>query len=87
MPLIKRIDTYLLTSFLGRFFVTFFICLFILMMLFLWLHISEMVGKGLPLTVLLPFFFYMGLTRVPMALPLASLLGSLMTFGYMWQCL
>ena len=44
-----------------------------------------MVCKGLPLTVLPQFFFYMSLTLVPMALPLAILLGSLMTFGDMGE--
>jgi len=40
-----------------------------------------MIGKGLSLTVLAEFFFYSALTLVPMALPLAILLASLMTFG------
>ena len=85
MRFIKKIDTYLLTNFLTTFFATFFICLFILMMQFLWLHINEMVGKGLPTTVLLQFFFYAGLTLIPLALPLAILLASLMTFGDMGE--
>ena len=40
-----------------------------------------MVGKGLEISVLLKMFFYAALSLVPMALPLAILLASLMTFG------
>ncbi len=40
-----------------------------------------MVGKGLELTVMAQFFYYAALTLVPMALPLAILLSSLMSFG------
>ena len=40
-----------------------------------------MVGKGLEMSVLAQFFFYSGLTLVPMSLPLAVLLAALITFG------
>jgi lipopolysaccharide export system permease protein len=60
---------------------TFFICLFIFMMQFLWRYVEDLVGKGLSMTVLAKFFFYSGLTLVPLSLPLAILLASLITFG------
>ncbi len=60
---------------------TFFISLFILMMQFLWKYIEDLVGKGLDFSVICELFFYAALTMVPMALPLAVLLASLMTFG------
>jgi lipopolysaccharide export system permease protein len=60
---------------------TFGICLFIVLMQFLWKYVDEMVGKGLGLDVLSEFFFYAALSFVPMSLPLAILLASLMTFG------
>jgi lipopolysaccharide export system permease protein len=60
---------------------TFFICLFIFMMQFLWRWVDDLVGKGLGIGVLAQFFFYSGLTLVPMSLPLAILLASLITFG------
>ncbi len=78
---IKRLDAYLVKNFLGLFFVTFFICLFIVIMQFLWMHVNDLVGKGLPMKVLMQFFFYASLSMVPLALPLAILLASLMTFG------
>ncbi|MCM1005025.1 MAG: LptF/LptG family permease [Prevotella sp.] len=60
---------------------TFFIVLFIVLMQFLWKYIDDLVGKGLSIDVLAELFFYAAVTLVPMALPLAILLASLMTFG------
>ena len=60
---------------------TFVICIFILLMQFLWKHVTELVGKGVSWSVLGEFFIYSILSLVPMALPLAILLASLMTFG------
>ena len=56
---------------------TFFICLFIFMMQFLWRYVDELVGKGLEMSVMAQFFFYSALTLVPVSLPLAVLLASL----------
>lgn len=78
---VKKLDFYLFKNFATLFCVTFFICLFILLMQFLWKYVDEMVGKGLEISVLSQFFFYSALSLVPMALPLAILLASLMTFG------
>ncbi|MDE5800109.1 MAG: LptF/LptG family permease [Paramuribaculum sp.] len=71
----------MLKSFLPLFVMTFFICLFIVLMQFLWRYIDDLVGKGLGVDVLGELFFYAALTMIPMALPLAILLASLMTFG------
>ncbi|KAA6307070.1 hypothetical protein EZS27_041265, partial [termite gut metagenome] len=51
------------------------------MMQFLWKYVDDMVGKGLEMTVLAQFFIYSALSLVPMALPLAILLASLIIFG------
>lgn len=77
----KKLYRYIVKSFLGTFLFTFFIVIFILLMQFLWLYIDDMVGKGLETSILLELFFYMSITFVPMALPLALLLASLMCFG------
>ena len=50
-------------------------------MQFLWKHIDDLVGKGLPFSLIGELFFYAGVSMVPMALPLAILLASLMTYG------
>lgn len=81
MPFIKKIDIYILRRFLTLFVMTFLIVLFILLMQFLWKHFADMVGKGIGLDVLAEFFMYAITTLVPLALPLALLLASLMTFG------
>ena len=78
---IKKLDIFVLKSFLILFAGTFFICLFIFMMQFLWRYVDELVGKGLEIKVLAQFFFYSGLTLIPLSLPLAILLAALMTFG------
>ena len=78
---IKRLHTFILQTYLPMFFMTFFICLFILLMHFLWRRLDDLVGKGLGVDVIGEMFFYAAITMVPMALPLAILLASLMTFG------
>lgn len=60
---------------------TFFITIFILLMQFLWKYVDDLVGKGLEWDVILRLMFYASATFVPLALPLAVLLSSLMTFG------
>lgn len=71
----------MLQTFLPLFAMTFLIVLFIVLMQFLWKSIDQLVGKGLGMDVIGELFFYAAVTMVPMALPLAILLASLMTFG------
>ena len=81
MRVVKRLYWFILKSFLPLFAMTFFIVLFIVLMQFLWRYIDDLVGKGLSLSLLGELFFYAAVSMVPMALPLAILLASLMTFG------
>jgi lipopolysaccharide export system permease protein len=50
-------------------------------MQFLWKYVDDLVGKGLTFVVLADLLMYASATFVPLALPLAILLASLMTFG------
>lgn len=50
-------------------------------MMFIFKYIDDFVGKGIDASILAELFFYFSLTTIPMALPLAILLSSLMTFG------
>ena len=68
-------------SFLGTFVFTFFVVIFVLLMQFLWVYVDDLVGKGLSFKILSELFFHASLTFVPMALPLAILLASIMCFG------
>ena len=81
MRIIKRLYLFILKSFLPLFAMTFFIVLFIVLMQWLWKYIDDLVGKGLEFSLIAELFFYVAISLVPMALPLAILLASLMTFG------
>jgi lipopolysaccharide export system permease protein len=50
-------------------------------MQFLWKYIDDLVGKGLDVNVIAEFLVYASATLVPMALPLSTLLASIMTLG------
>jgi lipopolysaccharide export system permease protein len=78
---IKRLYSFVLFSFLPVFMMTFMISNFILVMQLLWRYIDNLVGKGIELSVFAEFYWYAALSLVPMSLPLAVLLASLMTFG------
>lgn len=77
----KKLDKLIIKAFIGPFVATFFITLLVLVMQFFWLYIDDFVGKGLSVGVVLEFIWYQSAVLVPLALPLAVLLSSLMTFG------
>ena len=77
----KKLYKLILRSFLGSFVFTFFIVIFVLLMQFLWVYVDDLVGKGLSFKILMELFFHASITFVPMALPLAILLASIMSFG------
>lgn len=77
----KKLDTFILRSYLAPLVMTFFIALFILLMQFVWKYIDDLVGKGLEWYIIVKLLFYASSTFVPLALPLAILLSSLMMFG------
>ncbi|MFM9027612.1 MAG: LptF/LptG family permease [Bacteroidota bacterium] len=77
----KKLTVLLLRSFVGPFLLTFLIALFVLLMQFLWKYIDDLVGKGLEWYVIAKLMIYVSVTLVPLALPLAILLSSIMTFG------
>lgn len=60
---------------------TFIIVMFILLVQFLWMHIEDIVGKGLSMGIIIELLMYASATFIPMALPLATLLASIMTMG------
>ncbi len=78
---IKKLDIYIIKSFLTYFFMTFFISVLILLMQVTWKELPNLIGKGVEMSVLAEFFWYGALGTVPMALPLAILLAALMNFG------
>lgn len=79
--MLKKLDKLIIKAFIGPFMATFFITLMVLVMQFFWLWIDDFVGKGLSTGLILEFIWYQSAVLVPLALPLAVLLSSLMTFG------
>ncbi len=83
----KKIDLFMIRSFIGPLVLTFFIVLIIFILQFLWMYVDDLAGKGLELKVLAELLFQFSLTFVPLSLPLAILLASLMTFGNLGEFL
>lgn len=81
----KKLHKLVVSSYIGPFVVTFFIALFILLMQFLWKYIDDLVGKGLEWYIIGELLFYSSAGLVPLALPLAVLLSSIMTMGAMGE--
>jgi Predicted permeases len=82
---VKKVDKFVIKSFVGPLVLTFCIVLIILLLQFLWMYVDELAGKGLNFRILAELLFQFALSFVPTALPLAILLASLMTFGNMGE--
>ncbi|WP_128543436.1 LptF/LptG family permease [Larkinella soli] len=77
----KKIDKLVLKSFWGPFVLTLCVVIFIFLMRLMMFYIDQFVSKDIELTVFARIIFYFSLITIPVALPLAVLLSSLMTFG------
>ncbi len=77
----KKIDRLILGAFIGPFILTTAVVVFILLIQQLSHHIDDLLGKGLSYWVFAELCGYFAVHFVPMALPLAILLSSLITFG------
>jgi len=78
---LKRLYLFSIRSFAGPFVVTLIISMFILVLQFFWVYVDDLMGKGLSTWLILELLFYVSASLIPLALPLAILLSSLMTFG------
>jgi lipopolysaccharide export system permease protein len=81
----KKLHLFILKTYTGPLISTFFVVVFILLMQFLWKYIDDLIGKGLEFSVIAELLLYTSAGLVPLALPLAILLSSLMTFGNMGE--
>lgn len=79
--MIKKLDKLILKSFIGPFVITFFIAFFVLMMQSLWKYIDDLVGKGLDFITICQFLWYASASLLMLAMPIAILISSIMTFG------
>lgn len=81
----KKLNKFILLSFIGPFVLTFFIAVFVLLMQWIWLWVDDLLGKGIEWYVIAEILMYSSANLVPLALPLAVLLASIMTFGNMGE--
>lgn len=81
----KTLHRFVLKTFFGPFILSFALVMFILLMQFLWKYVDLLVGKGLEWTVIAELIFYIGVGLMPLALPLAMLLATLMAIGNMGE--
>lgn len=77
----KKIDKLILTSFIGPFILTFLVVVFILLLQHMLKYFDDIIGKDLGWNVVGSLLFYFAIFMTPLALPLAILLSSLITFG------
>jgi lipopolysaccharide export system permease protein len=77
----KRLDVYIIKNFIGPFILTFFISMFVLLMQFIWRYLDDMVGKGLETKIIIELMVYASISLISMAMILAVLLASIMSFG------
>lgn len=78
---LKKLYIYIVKTFLPLLLASFAVTLFIVVMQMLWLYMSDLVGKGVDGIVFLKLLYYASMTAAPLALVLAVLLASLMTYG------
>ncbi|MDB4516962.1 LptF/LptG family permease, partial [Crocinitomicaceae bacterium] len=77
----KRLYFFSIRSFAGPFLATFAISMFMLVMQFFWKYIDDLMGKGIDVSIIIELLFYAAAGLIPLALPLAILLSSVMTLG------
>ena len=71
----------MLGSFIGPFLVTLILTMVILLLQFVWKYVDDLMGKGIEWYIIIELLFYISVALIFMALPLAILLSSIMTFG------
>jgi len=81
----KKLDKFIISSFVGPFLLTFVVVVFILLTQYMLKYFDDFVGKDLGLDVFAELIMYFSINMTPVALPLAVLLSSLMTFGTMGE--
>jgi lipopolysaccharide export system permease protein len=81
---LKKLHSLTLKSFLPPFIVTLFVSVFLFFLVEIIItYLDDMIGKGLRTIDLLKLFTYAWIAIVPKCIPLAVLLGSIMSFGNM----
>src|SRR5690625_6819623 len=79
--MINHIQKDLLKKHAGPFLFCFFTIMFLLLMQFLILHVDKLVGKGLPIFVVIELILNNLAYMVVLAVPMSVLVASIMAFG------
>ena len=77
----KKLDKLILKSFIGPFVITFLVAVFILLLVYMMKYFDDFIGKNIGFATLGELMGYFSVNQMPMALPLAVLISSLMTYG------
>ncbi|MBR1538101.1 MAG: LptF/LptG family permease, partial [Bacteroidales bacterium] len=77
----KKLDLYLIKKFAGPFLAVFLVVDFALSLQFIYTFVNDLMGKGLGIGVILEFLGWGACTLFTYAIPLATLLASIMTLG------
>ena len=77
----KKLDLYVLKSFIRPLIPTLGIMVFFFLMQMVWKYVDDIAGKGIEWYVLLELLFYWAASVVPFALPVSVLFAALLTFG------
>lgn len=77
----KILDRYILTQFLKNFLGTLSILILIFVFHTIWTYIDELAGRGLELWIIGKFLLFFIPQLIPIILPLAVVVSSIMTFG------
>ncbi|SMD32533.1 lipopolysaccharide export system permease protein [Reichenbachiella faecimaris] len=77
----KKLDKLILKSFIGPFVITFLVAVFILLLVYMMKYFDDFIGKNIGFATLGELMGYFSINQMPMALPLAVLISSLMTYG------
>ncbi len=80
-PVIRSLQIDILKKHIGPFFFCFLIIMFLLLMQFLFLHIDKLVGKGLPMSIIIELILTNLAYMVVLAVPMSVLVSTLIAFG------
>jgi len=81
ISVVKKIDKLLIKNFIGPFIVAFMVALFVLTLQYLWVHIEDIMGRGVGFFSLVEIVGYLSVSLFPTALPLGVLISSVMVMG------
>lgn len=83
----KKIDQVILKTFIGPFIAVFLVTVLALTLQIIWLYLDDFVGKGADFITIVEALLFMAASMVPLALPLAVLIASIMTYGHLAETL